>query len=176
MMRMKEVSHSICFFFPLYACVFVVYGFCAYLCVCVCLFICLHDRVRIVVGMHVSVISLSHCLHVILPVHTPYHPCSGIGWVRTGHSICYYPNTRRRNIHSFYSSLTFSVTMDHTDDTVYFAYHYPYTYTDLCAYIRTVENNSTRRKYMRRRSLCKTLAGTRIVCVYVCMRICMCSI
>lgn len=44
-------------------------------------------------------------------------------------------------------------------DTCYFAYSYPYTYSDLQNYLTVLENDNIRRYYVTRRSLCQTLAG-----------------
>ena len=43
-------------------------------------------------------------------------------------------------------------------DTVYFAHCYPYTYSDLCDYIKKVCNFANKDK-IRRTVLCKSLAG-----------------
>ena len=61
-----------------------------------------------------------------------------VGWVRVGTNVCYYRNyfTRSREVtggptgKTYYTS-TFTVTFPHTNDTCYFAYHYPYTFTML---------------------------------------------
>ena len=56
-----------------------------------------------------------------------------IGWFRGGANIAYYENqlargsSRQKN---FYT-LSFTTTFQHDNDTVYFAYCYPYTYTNL---------------------------------------------
>jgi len=42
---------------------------------------------------------------------------------------------------------------------VYFAYCYPYTYTDLMQDIYEIEQDPARRSICARRTLCKTLAG-----------------
>ena len=59
-------------------------------------------------------------------------------WVRIGNDTCYYRNHFLRNLSSAggskkstYFTLTFTVTFRHDEDTCYFAYHYPYTYTKL---------------------------------------------
>ena len=60
------------------------------------------------------------------------------GWIRAGANVCYYRNyfTRSREAtggqggKTYYTS-TFTVTFLHTNDTCYFAYHYPYTFTML---------------------------------------------
>lgn len=60
------------------------------------------------------------------------------GWIRAGSNVCYYRNyfTRSREAtggqggKTYYTS-TFTVTFPHANDTCYFAYHYPYTFTML---------------------------------------------
>jgi hypothetical protein len=83
----------------------------------------------------------------------------GVGWVRCGRDICYYQNHIKRRNNTFYYSFTFSVEFEHADDTVYFAYSYPYTYTDLQLYLQDIENDPERSRHVKRRSLCNTLAG-----------------
>ena len=58
-----------------------------------------------------------------------------IGWHRAGSHIGYYSNGLRRSdkggvARTFYTQ-TFSYTFEYPNDTVYFAYSYPYTYTDM---------------------------------------------
>lgn len=60
------------------------------------------------------------------------------GWIRAGVNVCYYRNYFTRNREAtggqggktYYTS-TFTVTFQHANDTCYFAYHYPYTFTML---------------------------------------------
>ena len=47
----------------------------------------------------------------------------------------------------------------HDDDTVYFSYCYPYTYSDLNQDIQEIESDPERRAICSRKTLCKTLAG-----------------
>lgn len=56
-----------------------------------------------------------------------------IGWHRGGHKIAYYQNGIRKETQRFksYYTLTFTYEFGYDDDTVYFAYCYPYTFTDL---------------------------------------------
>jgi len=82
----------------------------------------------------------------------------GIGWQRAGSDVCWYQNQHRHGT-SFYFSLSFSLRPLHDDDIVYLAMAYPYTYTDLSRYLASLEKDSTISKCMRRRTLCKTLAG-----------------
>lgn len=90
-----------------------------------------------------------------------------VGWVRVGTNVCYYRNyfTRSREMtggptgKTYYTS-TFTVTFPHTNDTCYFAYHYPYTFTMLQSHLSRLESGfSTNDIFYRRLTLCSTLAG-----------------
>ncbi len=74
---------------------------------------------------------------------------SNIGWVREGSAISYYKNglvregsknlsgAGAKRILNYYT-LSFSYTFEHEDDTVFFAYSYPYTYSDLNEYLESL--------------------------------------
>mmetsp|Transcript_1689 Transcript_1689/g.2415 ORF Transcript_1689/g.2415 Transcript_1689/m.2415 type:complete len:371 (-) Transcript_1689:969-2081(-) len=86
----------------------------------------------------------------------------GIEWVRAGSDICYYRNQQKRlrsNNKAFYYTLSFSLEMKYDHDTIYLAYCYPYTYTDLREDLRRLEAKPDMQRKMRRRSLCKTIGG-----------------
>lgn len=54
--------------------------------------------------------------------------------------------------------MTFEIKFQHDNDTVFFAHCYPYTYTDLCEFVKaqcTFQNKDKIRKTV----LCKSLAG-----------------
>ena len=53
----------------------------------------------------------------------------GKGWYRDGSNIEYYPNNNDEN------TLQFEVSFSKDDDEVYVAYAYPYTYSDLMAFL-----------------------------------------
>ena len=55
--------------------------------------------------------------------------------------------------------MSFSYKFLHDDDTVFFAYCFPYTYTDLMHDIYEIESDPARRAICTRKTLCKTLAG-----------------
>ena len=80
------------------------------------------------------------------------------GWVRRGEDICYYQNHIKRRGGHYYTA-TFTVEFPYDDDTVYLAYCFPYTYTDLKRYLHALEQDPKRRNRFRRRPLCQTLAG-----------------
>ena len=81
------------------------------------------------------------------------------GWVRCGQDICYYQNNMRRKSGGNYFTLTFSVTFHYDFDTVYFTHCYPYTYTDLCGYIKKLTNDPRKKNRIRSSVLCQTIAG-----------------
>lgn len=58
-----------------------------------------------------------------------------------------------------YSTLSFTYVPDHNSDTVYFAYTYPYTYTDLQRYLDGATSHDATRHVVRRRVLCHTTGG-----------------
>jgi hypothetical protein len=83
----------------------------------------------------------------------------GKGWVRCGTDICYYQNNMKRKNGGNYYSLTFSVVFGYDYDTVYFAHCYPYTYTDLCTYLRTLTADPKKKQKIKTSVLCQTAAG-----------------
>ncbi|CAG9334618.1 unnamed protein product [Blepharisma stoltei] len=83
----------------------------------------------------------------------------GGGWKRAGYNVSYYQNSYQRPISTpnkpvFYYTLTFSYKFEYPNDQVFFAYCYPYTYTQLLAYLGSFK---THEKILRIESLCKTL-------------------
>ena len=83
----------------------------------------------------------------------------GTSWKRVGERICYYQNTIKRKCGKSYSTLTMTLRFEHDHDTVHLAHCYPYTYSDLQRYLHALEMDPARGQHMRRRALCKTLAG-----------------
>lgn len=55
------------------------------------------------------------------------------GWYRDGENINYFQNSMQETTDTgrikTYFTLSFDFTFKHDDDTVFFAYNYPYTYT-----------------------------------------------
>jgi len=84
------------------------------------------------------------------------------GWHKGGEHISYYLNGIRKDNNymskGFYT-LSFSYKFLHDEDTVFFAYSYPYTYSDLISDIFEIENDIQKRSICSRKLLCKTLAG-----------------
>ena len=81
-----------------------------------------------------------------------------VGWRRCGTDVCYYQNHIKRKGGHYYTA-SFTITFPHDNDTVYLAYCYPYTYTDLQLYLKKLEEDPKRRNRFRRRTMCQTLAG-----------------
>eukprot|EP00698_Gefionella_okellyi_P012506 TRINITY_DN3376_c0_g1_i1.p1 TRINITY_DN3376_c0_g1~~TRINITY_DN3376_c0_g1_i1.p1 ORF type:complete len:976 (-),score=156.11 TRINITY_DN3376_c0_g1_i1:4-2508(-) len=85
----------------------------------------------------------------------------GIGWHHGCEEICYYQNhIKRRN--GFYYTFTYSCQFMYENDTVYFAYCYPLSYTSLQTYLRELEEDPKRKTRFRRRTLCQSLAGNNV--------------
>lgn len=88
--------------------------------------------------------------------------CRKVGWKRCGYNITYYCNKssplgerEQRNTYT----LTFNIRFPYKNDIVYFAYSYPYTYSDLRNYLLKISKHPYKSKYATTRVLCQTLAG-----------------
>ena len=61
------------------------------------------------------------------------------GWERGGDDLGYFQNHYKKdfnnNFQRCYFTFTFTHTFEYDNDTVYFAYSLPYTYTDLTDYL-----------------------------------------
>ncbi|EAS05471.2 zinc carboxypeptidase family protein (macronuclear) [Tetrahymena thermophila SB210] len=86
---------------------------------------------------------------------------SGQEWVRGGFNINYYRGDIQRdgNKGKPHYTLTFSYYIHHSQDTIYFAHSFPYTFTDLKEYINDFMKDETKNKKVSVKKLCKTLAG-----------------
>lgn len=87
---------------------------------------------------------------------------NGRGWYRGGDRISYYGNgIKKDTVYSScgYYTLSFSYKFQHDDDTVYFAFCFPYTFTDLMSDIGEIEADASRREICQRKTLCKTIGG-----------------
>jgi hypothetical protein len=84
---------------------------------------------------------------------------NGVGWRRAGDQVAYFqtPGTKRSEQKN---TLTFTYAFQHSADTVFFAFSYPYTFTELQAFLDKVERSSP--KHVRRKILCKSVAGNPI--------------
>ena len=91
---------------------------------------------------------------------------SQIGWHRDGFNISYFKSNIQREedlgYEASYYTLTFCYRFEHDGDEVFFAYNYPYTYTELQAYLENIESNPSHQKIFKRNLLCRTLAGNRV--------------
>ena len=91
-----------------------------------------------------------------------------LSWHRVGHNISYHTNTFKREGNRWgrcYYTLTFTHTFTETNDQVYFAHCFPYTYTDLCDDLSRIERDRFSQNFVNRSTLCRTLAGNR--CEYI---------
>jgi len=87
-----------------------------------------------------------------------------IGWTRGGFHIGYYMNGIRKEGQKRYKSyytMTFSYEFERDDDTVYFAYCYPYTYSDLLESLSKIATDPEKQQICARKTLCETLAGNK---------------
>ncbi|KAH9641938.1 hypothetical protein HF086_011688 [Spodoptera exigua] len=87
-----------------------------------------------------------------------------IGWRRCGDNIAYYKNDSSSEEEEQFPSytLTFNIEFPHTDDAVYIAHCYPYTYSDLQEYLSKLQSHPVKSTYAKLRLLCRTLAGNNV--------------
>lgn len=57
--------------------------------------------------------------------------------------------------------MTYSYEFPYDDDTVYFAYSYPYTYTELSEELNKICSDPIKSQFVTRKTLCETLAGNK---------------
>lgn len=94
------------------------------------------------------------------------HPCcfsvkkQDLGWQRAGFNIYYEKNhiQKESNPSQNYYTLSFSYTFKYTNDTVFFAQCYPYTYSDLQLYIQKLLSDPQKSKLVKHTTLCQTIA------------------
>lgn len=86
-----------------------------------------------------------------------------IGWYRDGSNISYSANgiMKYANSNKSFYTLSFNYVFSHAGDTVFFAYSYPYTYTDLVEQLSRIECDPKKNEFCIRKTLCRTLAGNR---------------
>jgi len=86
------------------------------------------------------------------------------GWHRDGTDIHYFRNGTVEEVGGGrtkqYYTLSFNYTFQYEDDEVFFAYNYPYTYTELNNYLDRLELQC--RSIMYRSTLTRTLANNRV--------------
>ncbi|XP_015761742.1 PREDICTED: cytosolic carboxypeptidase 2-like [Acropora digitifera] len=87
----------------------------------------------------------------------------GLGWKRAGTHISYCKTSLFKSLslhrENVYHTLTFHIEFPHEGDTCYLAHCYPYSYTDLELYLRTIMENRKTAQYFHKEVLCKTMAG-----------------
>ncbi len=81
-------------------------------------------------------------------------------WFRGGSSYIYKESTFYKKGSKIMYQLTFRICSLHS--SLYVAAAQPYTYTDLCAALGMWQGQDERAAFMKRRSLCKTLAGNAV--------------
>jgi hypothetical protein len=85
-----------------------------------------------------------------------------VGWHKDGEDIRYFQNGIRKDVTYYsksYYTLTFTYNFEYDDDTVFFAYSTPYTYSDLRNDLGVIESDPARRGFMKKKILCRTLSG-----------------
>jgi hypothetical protein len=98
----------------------------------------------------------------VLVLSTRENQRAGVSWTRGCEGISYYPNNIRKNeSNKSYYTLTFSYTFAYSQDTVYFAYCYPYTYSDLMEDLARIDADPFRSSITSRGLICSTLLGNR---------------
>ena len=96
-----------------------------------------------------------------------------VGWRRGGHNARYGPSKISRSSYDQkfrkYYSLSFEYTFEHDEDSVYFAYGIPYTYSMLVHYIKYLNHKYGKNRkrteeseLIRSRVLCKSLSGVEL--------------
>jgi hypothetical protein len=87
-----------------------------------------------------------------------------LSWHRGGEDIQYFENGYSRSSTDFkpFYTLSWDYTFLYHSDEVYFAYSYPYTFSNLENFFFKVESDPHLRQICQRSALCKTLAGNRV--------------
>lgn len=88
----------------------------------------------------------------------------GVGWLRSGSDISYFPNSFSRNNVAgegtiTYYTLSFTIEFMNPKDTVLIAYSYPYTFSDYKYHIKHLFDQSGASDIIRQSKLCTTLSG-----------------
>lgn len=102
----------------------------------------------------------NHGMKVLVFSHKNFASAAG-GWYRAGDEIMYYPNgiLKEGPTGKCYYTLSFKYTFDFSNDTVYFAYSLPYTYSSLQELLDGYERDPMRNQYIHRKTLCRSLGG-----------------
>ena len=81
----------------------------------------------------------------ILAFSSQMNKDSGLGWHRVGTDISYYQNNYKKENMRFtryYYTFTFTYEFQTTNDQIYFAHCFPYTYSDLQDDLSRIERDS----------------------------------
>ena len=72
-----------------------------------------------------------------------------LSWYHAGSNIAYFPNgiVKSLNNHKSLYTLKFSYAFPYSDDCVWFAYNYPYTYTQLVDFLNEIEYSRNESEY-----------------------------
>ncbi|XP_075983971.1 cytosolic carboxypeptidase 1-like [Anticarsia gemmatalis] len=88
------------------------------------------------------------------------------GWVRAGSEICYYRNSyhyaNQKNHNKCYLTVTFNIEFPHTNDVVYLAYHFPFTYSMMMTRIWQWSLQMPTGSYLRAEPLCYSLNNNEV--------------
>ena len=76
-------------------------------------------------------------------------------WKRGGQSVSYEQSVCLDGVN--YYRLSFTYDFEYLEDTVYFAYSFPYGYTDLRKFIDRLSASSQNNRLMKKSVLCRTL-------------------
>ncbi|CAL8091820.1 unnamed protein product [Orchesella dallaii] len=87
---------------------------------------------------------------------------NNVGWVRSGTNITYFKNDISPDENGPYYTLTFNMKFRHNNDTVYLAQCYPYTYSTLQNYLKSIEDDEFKSQLLTIRLLCRSLAGNNV--------------
>lgn len=74
------------------------------------------------------------------------------GWERAGTNIFYFQNQEK-------NTLRFETQFDYSDDTVFIAYCFPYTYTELKNYMDNILSDQKLKMILGTKTLCKSING-----------------
>lgn len=90
-----------------------------------------------------------------------------IGWHRAGSKIAYYHNGIKKDLQKKANSktlytMTFTFDFLYDDDTLYFAYCYPYNYSDVLDDLNKLSADPIKSTFCTRRTLCMSLAGNKV--------------
>lgn len=98
---------------------------------------------------------------------------SKIGWFRGCYDICYHKNnfkcqkSKHKNLYTLSFMYIYNILFSYqfnspSEDKVYFAYSYPYTYSHLQSFIKEITNDDSTSCYIRKQLLTKSIIGNTI--------------